>query len=154
MLYFFEKHWEELLKFSRRTQRQLDRWAARYGYRDCPRDILDRAKSGHAGRYTCVNLQNTATVEFRIFRGTLKRNTLLASLELVDKICHLALYLSDEEMQGLAWTTFVSSLREQDCPELVQYLKERRLYTTPRWRRKRRCGACAPSLDSWTPGAP
>ena len=62
-------------------------------------------------------------------RGTLKRNTLLASLELVDKICHLALYLSDEEMQGLAWTTFVSSLREQDCPELVQYLKERRLYT-------------------------
>ena len=129
VLYFFEKHWEELLKFSRRTQRQLDRWAARYGYRDCPRDILDRAKSGHAGRYTCVNLQNTATVEFRIFRGTLKRNTLLASLELVDKICHLALYLSDEEMQGLAWTTFVSSLREQDCPELVQYLKERRLYT-------------------------
>ena len=39
------------------------------------------------------------------------------------------LQLSDEEMQGLAWTTFVSSLREQDCPELVQYLKERRLYT-------------------------
>lgn len=68
-------------------------------------------------------------MEFRIFRGTLKRNTLLASLELVDKICHLALYLSDEEMQGLAWTTFVSSLREQDGPELVQYLKERRLYT-------------------------
>ena len=29
VLYFFEKHWEELLKFSRRTQRQLDRWAAR-----------------------------------------------------------------------------------------------------------------------------
>ena len=29
MLYFFEKHWEELLKFSRRTQRQLDRCAAR-----------------------------------------------------------------------------------------------------------------------------
>ena len=25
-------------------------------------------------------------MEFRIFRGTLKRNTLLASLELVDKI--------------------------------------------------------------------
>ena len=29
VLYFFEKHWEELLKFSRRTQRQLDRCAAR-----------------------------------------------------------------------------------------------------------------------------
>ena len=31
ILYFFEKHWEELLKFSRRTPRQLERWAARYG---------------------------------------------------------------------------------------------------------------------------
>ena len=29
VLYFFEKHWEELLKFSRRTQHQLDQWASR-----------------------------------------------------------------------------------------------------------------------------
>ena len=36
ILYFFEKHWEELLKFSRRTQRQLERWAARYGYKEHP----------------------------------------------------------------------------------------------------------------------
>lgn len=130
VLYFFEKHWEELLKFSRRTQRQLDRWAAPVRLPGLPPGHPGPGPSpAHAGRYTCVNLQNTATVEFRIFRGTLKRNTLLASLELVDKICHLALYLSDEEMQGLAWTTFVSSLREQDYPELVQYLKERRLYT-------------------------
>ena len=33
VLYFFERHWEELLKFSRRTPRQLDRWASRYGYK-------------------------------------------------------------------------------------------------------------------------
>ena len=70
VLYFFEKHWEELLKFSRRTQRQLEQWADRYGYRDQPKDILDHAKKGrHAGRYTCVNLTNRNTVEFRIFRG-------------------------------------------------------------------------------------
>lgn len=40
VLYFFEKFWEELLKFSRRTQRQLDHWAARYGYKEKPKDIL------------------------------------------------------------------------------------------------------------------
>ena len=42
VLYFFEKHWEELLKFSRRTQRQLDRWAARRRFnisQDTPRLI-------------------------------------------------------------------------------------------------------------------
>ena len=126
VLYFFEKHWEELLKFSRRTQRQLERWAARYGYREQPRDILDHAKKGcHAGRYTCVNLTNRDTVEFRMFRGTLKVNTIIATLQLLDRICDVAISLSDDEVRALSWTTFVSGCTQ---PELLQYLKERRLY--------------------------
>ena len=32
VLYFVEHHWNELLKFSRRTEYQMNRWAARYGY--------------------------------------------------------------------------------------------------------------------------
>lgn len=126
ILYFFEKHWEELLKFSRRTQRQLDQWAARYGYKEHPRDILEHAKKGgHGGRYTCVNLTNADTVEFRMFRGTLKLNTLLATLQLVDRICDVALFMSDDEVKAMSWTTFVSGCQ---APELVQYLKERCLY--------------------------
>ena len=126
VLYFFEKHWEELLKFSRRTPRQLERWAARYGYKEQPRDILEHAKKGcHAGRYTCVNLTNRDTVEFRMFRGTLKVNTIFATLQLLDRICDVALSLSDEELKGLSWTTFVTGCTQ---PELIQYLKERRLY--------------------------
>lgn len=126
LLYFFEKHWEELLKFSRRTQRQLERWAARYGYKEQPRDILDHAKKGHhGGRYACVNLQNTETIEFRVFRGTLKYNTLIATLQLVNKVCDVAFYMSDDELKSMSWTTFVSGCTD---PELVQYLKERRLY--------------------------
>lgn len=126
VLYFFEKNWEELLKFSRRTQRQLDRWAARYGYKEQPRDILEHAKKGcHAGRYTCVNLQNRSTIEFRIFRGTLKYNTFLATLQMVDRICDVAIFLSDEEIKAMPWSTFVAGCQ---APELIQYLKERRLY--------------------------
>lgn len=126
ILYFFEKHWEELLKFSRRTQRQLDQWAARYGYKEQPREILEHAKKGrHGGRYTCVNLTNADTIEFRMFRGTLKLNTLLATLQLVDRICDVALCLTDDEIKAMSWTTFVSGCT---APELVQYLKERRLY--------------------------
>ena len=126
ILYFFEKHWEELLKFSRRTQAQLNRWASRYGYKEQPQEILDHAKKGcHAGRYTCVNLTNDETIEFRIFRGTLKYNTLIATLQLLDRICDVAIFLSDEELKAMSWTTFVSGCQ---APELVQYLKERRLY--------------------------
>ena len=126
VLYFVEKHWEELLKFSRRTPRQLERWAARYGYREHPQEILDHAKKGyHGGRYTCVNLENRATIEFRMFRGTLKYNTLIATLQLVNRICDVALSLSDQEVKAISWTSFVAGCRE---PALIQYLKERRLY--------------------------
>ena len=60
-----------------------------------------------------------------MFRGTLKTNTILATLELIDRICDAAVHLSDDELKGLSWTTFASGCR---APELVRYLKERRLY--------------------------
>ncbi|MTQ96012.1 zinc-binding protein [Pseudoflavonifractor sp. BIOML-A6] len=129
ILYFFEKNWAELLKFSRRTELQLKRWAARYGYKEQPKEILDHAKSGYGGgRYTCVNLTNQNTIEFRIFRGTLKLNTLMATLQLVDKICDVALSFSDEELKRLSWADFTASIHAGDYPELIRYLKERRLY--------------------------
>ena len=125
ILFFVEKNWNELLTFSRRTERQMNHWAARYGYKDQPQELLEHVKKGCANRYTCVNLTNVATVEFRMFRGTLKLNTLYATLQLVDRICNVALCLADEEVRRLSWSQFVGTIRE---PELIQYLKERRLY--------------------------
>jgi hypothetical protein len=124
ILFFMEKNWNELLKFSRRTPSQLERWAARYGYKDNPQEILKTAKGGY-GRYTCLNLCNENTIEFRIFRGTLKYNTLIATLQLVSQICSVAFVMSDEDIRNLSWTTFVAGCQ---YPELIQYLKERRLY--------------------------
>ena len=122
VLYFFEKHWEELLKFSRCTPRPLRLYGAALR-------ILDYAKKGyHGGRYTCINLQNPGTVEFRMFRGTLKVNTILATLQMIDRICDVALFLSDDELKAMAWTTFVSGIQAERYPQLVQYLKERQLY--------------------------
>lgn len=125
VLFFVERHWAELLRFSRRTQRQLEQWAARYGYRDRPGEMLEHVKKGHGSRYTCVNLTNADTIEFRMFRGTLKLNTLIATLQMVDHICDAAIFMSDDELHDLSWSSFVSTVKE---PELVQYLKERNLY--------------------------
>lgn len=127
ILFFVERNWNELLTFSRRTQRQLERWAARYGYKDNPAEILEHAKKGRADRYTCVNITNEDTIEFRIFRGTLKYNTLIATLQMVNRICDLAIFLSDSEIRNLSWPTFVAGVTE---PELIRYLKERRLYVS------------------------
>ena len=125
ILFFVENHWNELLRFSRRTRSQMEQWAARYGRKDDPKAVLDHAKRHEFERYKCVNLTNAQTIEFRMFRGTLKWNSFLATLQMVDRICDVALYLSDQEVQDLTWTDFAASCTQ---PELVQYLKERRLY--------------------------
>lgn len=124
ILFLVEKFWNELVRFSRRTIVQLDQWAARYGYDNDPKEILKRAKGG-MGRYCCVNLNNRDTIEFRIFRGTLKYNSIIAALQLVNQLCEAALFCTDTEIQNLSWTAFVSSCSQ---PELIQYLKERQLY--------------------------
>lgn len=125
ILYFVEHHWNELLRFSRRTEYSMNRWAARYGFEKTGREILDKAKKGNLGRYAAVNLMNYMTIEFRLFRGTLKYNTFIAALELVDAICDLAINLSDEGITKMSWSEFVDTITES---ELIQYLKERRLY--------------------------
>ena len=125
ILLFVEMHWNELLRFSRRSEYSMNRWAARYGYEKTGREILDKAKKGNNGRYAAVNLMNWATIEFRLFRGTLKYNTLIAALELVNEICDVAMNYSEEEIANMSWSEFVSTIT---APELIQYLRERRLY--------------------------
>ena len=125
LLYFVEKFWTELLRFSRRTEYQVNHWAARYGLKLSPQEVWDTAKRPYAGRYMAVNLTNTQTVEIRIFRGTLKLNTLIATLQMVNAICDVAILLSDAEVQALSWHDFLNRLSD---PELIQYLKERDLY--------------------------
>ncbi len=124
ILYFVEVHWNELLKFSRRTEYAMNRWAARHGYEHDPKKLLDKAKHNY-NRYVAVNLCNRHTIEFRLFRGTLKVNTLYATLQLVNRICDVAMNLSEYDLKALSWSEFVSHITE---PELIQYLKERRLY--------------------------
>ena len=109
-------------------ENDMNRWAARYGYKNSPKEILEDAKKGCNGRYACVNITNYHTIEFRMFRGTLKYNTLIATLELVDKICELATDLTDTELKSVSWSDFVGSLDDSTEPELITYLKERQLY--------------------------
>ena len=43
ILYFVEHHWNEIYKFSRRSEYSINRWAARYGYEHTPKAILDKS---------------------------------------------------------------------------------------------------------------
>ena len=129
ILYFVEHHWDEMLKFSRRTEGQMARWAARYGMKNKPKELMDDAKKNNYNRYKCVNIQNFSTIEFRLFRGTLKYNTFIATLQLINEICDVAVSLSDEEMTQLSWTDFLNRINKDSNKELFTYLEERNLLT-------------------------
>lgn len=126
IVFFVEKHWCELLKASRRTKFSMNRWASRYGISENTQNTYKKAKERRLGRYVAVNLENYNTIEFRLFRGTLRHQTFVATLQLVDEICHVCTYLNDEELEGLSWSSFVMGI--YDKPELIEYLKSKRLY--------------------------
>ncbi len=64
--------------------------------------VLSGYLSNIVGRYAAVNLCNYSTIEFRLFRGTLKINTFIATLQLVNEICNVAVSMSDESLQKLS----------------------------------------------------
>ena len=128
IVFFVEKHWNELVKFSRRTSENLNRWAAKYAtISNTTEETYKKAKDKRMGRYVAVNLENYDTIEFRLFRGTLNYKTFIATLQLVDEICYQAIHLSDKEMEDMSWSDFVSRILPKKA-ELIEYLKFKRLY--------------------------
>ena len=122
---------DELTKFSRRKAEHLDHWAqfpaieANDSMNDF--DLCSHATAvARATRYSAVNLQNTATVEFRIFRGTLKRDTLAASLQMVSNMCKYAMTHSARECLT---ANFVDVVNVDPTSVLLDYCQSRRLTT-------------------------
>jgi len=67
-----------------------------------------------------LNLQNDNTIEFRIFRGTLKFETFAAALQLVHTIITNLFNVPLDNISSLTWETLTSSSH----PQLNAYMKE------------------------------
>ena len=122
---------DELTKFSRRKADRLEHWAA---FTSLPgadamseTELLDYARrEALRARYVAVNLMNHATVEFRIFRGTLKRDTLVASLQIVDNLCQYAMTHTAVECLH---ASFVDVVNVNPTSVLLDYCQTRRIVT-------------------------
>ena len=122
---FFDSH---IVPFSRRKHSQLDNWAKKNTIQkiystDNDQTVSQKVKaSKNSGRYQAVNLQNKNTIEFRVFRGTLKYSTFIATLQFVDTICRFAKRIRINDIDNTKWEDiFVGT----DWPELNVYLQER-----------------------------
>lgn len=122
----FDKFWQQLVRFSRRTEYQLNQWCERTGLEltkadlSAPEKVADKLqnKKCNEGRYKAVNLQNSHTVEFRLFRGTLRRETFYATLELCQVIVDWCKTHRIPELTTLTWGELINS---QHTEYLVDY---------------------------------
>ena len=124
MLFLLDHYWSNFVKFSRRTEEQLNHWARRYSTYHGDYENLKKIAKGTRDRYYALNLQNKHTVEIRMFRGTLNLETFYATLQFVDVFARKCREITDlRVLQSLSWEELVKS----DYPELNAYLKRRGL---------------------------
>ena len=121
---FWESH---MIPFSRRTEEQLNHWASKneITLEDDDNDATLASKARdlrHKGRYYAVNLRNANTIEFRLFRGTLKASTFNATLQFVDTLCRFAKELNVNDINKTTWEDI---FRDVDYPDLIDYLTKR-----------------------------
>lgn len=124
MTYLIIKHAAPTIEFSRRNERAMELWAP---IPSIPRggvSAIPTYTPNHNDRYTALNVHNTNTVEFRIFRGTLRRDTIIASIQFCNNWCDYAMTHSWEECQN---STFDDIMNMHEYNELTQYLINRGL---------------------------
>ena len=132
LLLIVEMHWKKFVKFSRRTNKQLENYCDRYGFNnntenilDDAEDLLETAKDGE--RFHAINLQNTNTVEIRIFRGTLKYETFIATLQMCQMLLDIIRNTEVQQMQNITWKSIVKYANDFEYKELIAYLQKRKL---------------------------
>lgn len=129
-----------MVGFSRRTYSQLSRWAQMLNMHVCKEKKSFDAKMSEYSiakytRYQAVNMDNDETIELRLFRGTLNRETYFATLEFVTGLAYLtrALLPIPEYSELLTWADvkveILAALESNGLPteELNSYLTRRGL---------------------------
>ena len=112
ILLITENFRDELVKFSRRKKSCLNNYSRFLLDSDTRKfdlnmkTIKDKKKSYN--RYVVVNLRNTNTVEFRLFKTTMDYTIFMAAIELVNNIVNIAKDKSKDDLIGLSWCKLLS----------------------------------------------
>ena len=129
ILFFFENNQGFIVNFCRRSQGgYCDRYYLNNNINldDQKKDLLKRAKNSHRGR--SINLNNlnySGTLEFRCFKGTLKYNTILATLQFLKILIKTVKKWDLKDIHNLTPEILFNT---NNIPrELKRYLREREL---------------------------
>jgi len=129
MLLFDRWYDTKIVRFARRSLANMRRWADKPDADIQPGDddnvAVSKAKKTAISRYKAVNLCNRNTVEFRIFKGTLRRDTIIASIQWTDTLIKHCRNTPLKDLFNANWNDIFGNT---GYTELTEYLKQRNLY--------------------------
>lgn len=82
-------------------------------------------------RYRALNFENSNTIEFRLFKGTLKYSTFLATLEIVDAICRYIKQANIFQCNKANFNDFIKFMQKAENKKTyknaLEYLKSKHI---------------------------
>ena len=134
MILFVENNWSDVVKFSRREPTRINQWAGNYSSRrpieNCSdkkekcKKLIDQAKY-QGDRRRAVNITNDKTIEFRLFRSTLKSNTIIANIEFCYLIAHCSKKWDYNTCENAKFGNIKQEANELGFNEFITYCEER-----------------------------
>ena len=135
LIFIIERFWVNFEKFARRKENHYCERNSKNVYDKVIKgqneirriNTIKDMKHGLGGRMA-INLgtRNQKTIELRLFKGTLKYETFIATLEMVDYIIHFIRDKGVTYIYKLSWDEFVTQI-PQRYAYLVNYLQEIKL---------------------------
>lgn len=137
---FFVDNADFVSKISQRKIANLDRWAAltdkpNTSQNEYSKDMLmykAKKKKGNSNRYLAVNLQNSNSVEVRIFRGTLNDSSFFKNIEFVQALFDYTKSISEADMSLKTFLSFIKDNNEY--PYLRKFIADKNInpFLTPK----------------------
>jgi hypothetical protein len=118
ILYIIEKFNDEICVIARRNNEY-----SKFVGKDEVNESLDVLynKYKNTGKKVALNLQHTDTIEFRMFKSTLKYETFILTLEFVKNLVDYAKKINVEEIELIKWDDLMDTFSD----ELKEYYHER-----------------------------
>jgi hypothetical protein len=128
MALVLERNWDDFVRFSRRRYNRLDQWAKKKDMiqnlpvSPTPEDYEKTFKDRYGyDKYVALNTNKSETFELRIFKSTLKADTIKATLQLVN---NLASWVKANDLVAAQTVTMDDIINYQQHKELTEYWQE------------------------------
>lgn len=131
LILIVQRFWEShIVPFSRRKVNRLQRWAKKPEFKFNTNasigNIVQKQKDALCrDHYNGVNILPPHTVEFRMFRGTLNYDTILASMELVYALSRFAKKIDLRSIDTCTWEEIFEGLDRVYYKELFDYMERK-----------------------------